>query len=839
MVDGSLFSGGAVGAGMQEVLRLAIEMVEKGKNFKSVLKTKKETLDALTPLVEEMKQYARELDRGTDTVASLEKEINKGKEIVEKCSKFRWWRFPSFPLYHDRIEERNKKLGRILSVNVQTQIGRDVMEVLYNVRNILDIIRDDYGGRLGEEKVLRGVSGVPEKPEFTVGLEEPLKKLKVEVLKKDGDRVLLVTGLGGSGKSTLAKKLCWDEQVKGMFADNIFFQTVSKSPNLKNIVQTLFEHCGLRAPEFQTDEEAINRLGNLLRHVGDKGRPILLVLDDVWSGTDSIVEKFKFSTIPDYKIVVTSRFAFRRFHTQFHLKPLGDDDAVSLFHHFTQAKDTNSYKPDENLVHEIVRGCNGSPLALKVIGGSLCHHPYEFWQTMKERLKSNKDLDSHLQNCLDIVEDDKEKECFMDLGLFPEDQRIRVPLLNDMWTELHELDEDGVKAMNIIHSLNSKNLANVIVTRKVATDVEMYYNNHFLMQHDLLRELANHQSNQESIERRKRLAIDLTQNGKNCPNWLVGQNQPGIVSHMLSFLSVRGTQQQQKQEQVTARIMFVSTDETFTPDWYNMNPDETEVLILNIHSNKYTFPDFIQKMRKLKVLIVTHQGFHPCELNNFEVLGSLPCLKRISLEKVSVPSLCKLRKLRNLSLYMCTTKQAFGSSGIKISDALPNLVELNIDYCMDMVELPSDFCNIMTMKKLSITNCHKLSKLPPEIVMLKNLEVLRLSSCSDLKEMPESVGRLQQIWCLDISECISLTQLPADIGELHSLRKLYMWGCSGLNELPHSVTSFENLKHVIHVICDDEVAALWEHFKEFTSLPNLMIVKVRADINLRWLPGFH
>ncbi|KAL4395525.1 hypothetical protein S245_000007 [Arachis hypogaea] len=180
---------------------------------------------------------------------------------------------------------------------------------------------------------------------------------------------------------------------------------------------------------------------------------------------------------------------------------------------------------------------------------------------------------------------------------------------------------------------------------KVATDVEMYYNNHFLMQHDLLRELANHQSNQEPIERRKRLAIDLTQNGKNCPNWLVGQNQPGIVSRTLSFLSVRGTQQQQKQEQVTARIMFVSTDETFTPDWYNMNHDETEVLILNIHSNKYTFPDFIQKMRKLKVLIVTNQGFHPCELNNFEVLGSLPCLKTIRLEKVSIPSLCKFNKL--------------------------------------------------------------------------------------------------------------------------------------------------------------------------------------------------
>ncbi|MED6185313.1 hypothetical protein PIB30_055826 [Stylosanthes scabra] len=553
----SLLIGGAVGAGMQEVLGRAIEMVEKGMNFNSELKSSTETLDTLIPLVEQMKQLARESDRSIEAVAKLENEIQKGKELTEKCSKFRWWRFLSFPVYHDRIQERDKKIGRHLSMGVQAQIARDSMETLKNVRKILDILGDEYGRRL----VLRGVSGVPEMAEFTVGLDEPLRKLKDEVLKKDGDRVLLVTGLGGSGKSTLAKKLCWDHEVKAMFVENIFFLTVSKTPNLKAIVQTLFEHCEGRAPEFPTDDDAVNRLGNLLRRVRElTGRPILLVLDDVWSGTDVIVDKFKFTSIPDYKIVVTSRFVFPRFSTQFPLKPLENHDALSLFHHFTQAKDnTNSYKPDENLVQEIVRGCNGSPLALEVIGGSLCQHPFEFWQTMKERIKSNKDLLSHLQNCLDILEDNKEKECFMDLGLFPEDQRIRVPILIDMWTELHELDEDGQKAMNIIHSLNTKNLANVIVKRKVATDVEMYYNNHFLMQHDLLRELASIQSNQELIEQRKRLAIDLTQSGKNCPNWLIGQNQPGILSRMLSFLSLRGTQQQQEQKQVSARIMFIST----------------------------------------------------------------------------------------------------------------------------------------------------------------------------------------------------------------------------------------------------------------------------------------
>lgn len=123
---------------------------------------------------------------------------------------------------------------------------------------------------------------------------------------------------------------------------------------------------------------------------------------------------------------------------------------------------------------QIVRGCKGSPLALEVIGGSLCKQPIEVWQTMKERLKSqsilksNNDLLSRLQNSLDILEDEcsiKEKECFMDLGLFPEDQRIRVPSLIDMWAELYELDEDGKQAMTIIHNLTNKNLVNVIDTR--------------------------------------------------------------------------------------------------------------------------------------------------------------------------------------------------------------------------------------------------------------------------------------------------------------------------------------------------------------------------------------
>ena len=57
------------------------------------------------------------------------------------------------------------------------------------------------------------------------------------------------------------------------------------------------------------------------------------------------------------------------------------------------------------------------------------------------------------------------KECFMDLGSFPEGQRIAVPALIDMWTELHELDEHGNDAIDNLHELTTRNLATLARTR--------------------------------------------------------------------------------------------------------------------------------------------------------------------------------------------------------------------------------------------------------------------------------------------------------------------------------------------------------------------------------------
>ena len=122
---------------------------------------------------------------------------------------------------------------------------------------------------------------------------------------------------------------------------------------------------------------------------------------------------------------------------------------------------------------QVVGGCRGSPLVLEVIGGALSQQPWEVWQKMGKDLskghsiiESNEDLLNHLKKSLDVLEPIN-KNCFMDLGLFPEDQRIPVAALIDMWVELYKLDEDGIDAMCIVHELNTRNLAHLIVTRYI------------------------------------------------------------------------------------------------------------------------------------------------------------------------------------------------------------------------------------------------------------------------------------------------------------------------------------------------------------------------------------
>ena len=109
-----------------------------------------------------------------------------------------------------------------------------------------------------------------------------------------------------------------------------------------------------------------------------------------------------------------------------------------------------------------------------MVGRSLNQQPLEIWRSTLLKLSEGQsivDYEDELRNCLqssvDVLHDFdmRLKECFMDLGSFPEDQKIPVTALIDMWAELHKLDQDGVYAVSNLHKLCSWNLLNLVVTR--------------------------------------------------------------------------------------------------------------------------------------------------------------------------------------------------------------------------------------------------------------------------------------------------------------------------------------------------------------------------------------
>eukprot|EP00261_Vitis_vinifera_P021431 XP_010652665.1 PREDICTED: probable disease resistance protein At5g66900 isoform X2 [Vitis vinifera] len=813
LMSAELVGGSALGAGFGKLITAVLDARKKITQFDSSLKKLEERLNSITPSIVEVKKF---MDQSNHPRVELEKLIQilkDGEKLIHKCSEvsscdyFNNWR------YANKIKALDGSIEKFFQVEMQ------VIQ-LWSTTVLPKSNRLSFSNRgVSDNYESLGSCEATDPPAFMVGLDVPLKELKRRLF-TDGESRIVVSAPGGCGKTTLAKRLCHDQQVKEYFTD-ICYVTVSKTCDLIGIIKKLFWHNAERVQGFQSEEDAVNQLELMLKRKVESGR-ILLVLDDVWSGSKSVPDKFKFQ-ISKFKVLVTSRNEFPGFGSTYNLKLLNEEDAKTLFCHSAIPEDG---MPSEELVNGIVRRCKGFPLALEVVGRSLHEQPVEIWRSTLMKLSEGESIvnsEDELRNCLQSsldALDDKDimlKECFMDLGSFPEDQKIPATALIDMWAELHKLDKGGIYAISNLHKLCSRNLLNLVVTRNDANEIDWCYNDAFVMQHDLLRDLAIYQSEQEPIEKRKRLIVDLT--GNRLPEWWTKEKQP----------------------RSSARLVSISTgypvDEMFSSSWCSMQLPEAEALILNFNQTekKYELPEFMKQMDELKVLVVTNYGFCTAELTNFSVLGSLSNLKRIRLEKVSIPTLCKtsieLKNLEKLSLVMChKIGLAFASSTIQIPEMLPNLREINIDYCNDLVELPEGFCDLIQLNKLSISNCHKLSSLPEGIGKLTNLEVLRVSSCTLVSKLPDSMGSLHKLRVLDITGCLLIRKMPKQIGELRSLREFHMRRCQCLCELPSSVTDLVDLKRVI---CDEETAQLWECFTHL--LPDLTLLVPEEIINLNWL----
>ncbi|KAF2538371.1 hypothetical protein F2Q70_00006679 [Brassica cretica] len=708
--------------------------------------------------------------------------LDKCKKLTDKVLKCNRWNMVR-QLYHaKKMEDLEKKISRFIQ-GLPLHVLCDVHHLRADSEVRFDRIDRGFdslsekmgsmkirGGGLVQEEMKAGEAAMEMLTEgdlgnLGVGLELGKRKVKEMMFGlKDEGGLVGISGMSGSGKTTLAKELARDEEVLGHFGRRVLFLTVSQSPNIEELKAVIWG--------FLTGNE--DGFGATLPEpVGQTQR--LVILDDVW--TREALDKLMFK-IPGTTTLVVSRSKLADPRTTYEVELLNENEATSLFCLSAFNEKSVPFGYSKELVKQVVAECKGLPLSLKVVGASLKGRPEKYWEGVVKRLSKGEPADeTHESRVFAQIEatletlDPKTRECFMDMGAFPEDKKIPLDVIINMWVEMFGA---------------------------------MYtsYYDIFVTQHDVLRDLALHLSNRGRVNKRERLLMPRRE-------------------------SVLPKEWERRNDEA------YNAQEMTEMEWFDMELPKAEVLILNFSAESYVLPPFIAKMGRLRALVIINNGMSPAHLHDFSTFTNLAKLKSLWLERVHVPELSTstvpLKSLRKMSLILCKINNSFDQTSVDMSQIFPNLSDLTIDHCDDLVELPATVCGITSLNSISITNCPRISELPKNLSKLKALQLLRLYACLELKALPVEICELPRLKYLDISQCVNLSFLPEEIGKVRTLEKIDMRECS-LTSIPSSAASLTSLRHVI---CDVETLWMWEHVEKV--VPGLRVEGAEKCFSLDWL----
>ncbi|KAJ8450383.1 hypothetical protein Cgig2_004840 [Carnegiea gigantea] len=351
--------------------------------------------------------------------------------------------------------------------------------------------------------------------EYVVGREKDMSEL-IEVLMGEGNdqkTYLSIVGMGGSGKTTLAKKLYNHPYTAGCF-DRKAWVFISQEWSTRHVLSQVLRMVSGRTSNLRASvDELVEKLHHFLEN-----KSYLVVLDDVWKieALQEILPALPRGTSNrGSKIIITTRnrdvTRFQILEQKQHIhepKPLTEEEAGQLFHKFTLShRQTYNMKSFENLGKEMLKKCDGLPLAIVALCGILnTKDSIREWQQVKEsvlaRVMEHEDIqvNGRVGDLLALSYDDLPydlKPCFLYLGIFPEDCQIPAGMLTRMWIAEGLVTAHGGMSLEDVAMQRLKELSHRFMVQVVRVNFKGEIK--AVRLHDLLRDLCVRKANEQSF----------------------------------------------------------------------------------------------------------------------------------------------------------------------------------------------------------------------------------------------------------------------------------------------------------------------------------------------------